>query len=187
MRFYTHQHRYTCGIDLHARSLYVCILDDTGQMLVHKNIKASPEALLKLIDQYQDDLIIGVECMFSWYWVADFCEDHGIEFVLGHALYMKAIHGGKAKNDRIDSEKIARQYGESALCQTSQIPALCFSGFECATKYRSRSRANRVLRWPVVQTRVVPQAYRQIDGSQDDNSIAIGAWDWRHPVAGYPL
>jgi len=26
---------------------------------------------------------------------------------LGHALYMKAIHGGKAKNDKIDSHKIA--------------------------------------------------------------------------------
>ena len=45
--------------------------------------------------------------MFSWYWVADFCAEHGIPFVLGHALYMKAIHGGKAKNDRIDSLKIA--------------------------------------------------------------------------------
>jgi len=108
MRFYTQQHQYTCGIDLHARSLYVCILDDTGQRLVHKNIKASPEALLKLIADYQDDLIIGVECMFSWYWVADFCAEHDIKFVLGHALYMKAIHGGKAKNDKIDSDKIAR-------------------------------------------------------------------------------
>ena len=29
-------------------------------------------------------------------------------FVLGHALYMRAIHGGKTKNDKIDSEKIAR-------------------------------------------------------------------------------
>lgn len=46
--------------------------------------------------------------MLSWYWVADFCEEQGIEFVLGHALYMKAIHGAKAKNDRIDSEKFAR-------------------------------------------------------------------------------
>ena len=52
--------------------------------------------------------MIGVECMFSWYWIADFCADNHIEFVLGHALYMKAIHGGKAKNDKIDSEKIAR-------------------------------------------------------------------------------
>jgi len=108
MRFYTQQHRYTCGIDLHARSLYVCILDDTGQSIIHKKIKATPESLLKLIKPYQDDLISGVECMFSWYWVADFCAQHDIKFVLGHALYMKAIHGGKAKNDKIDSDKIAR-------------------------------------------------------------------------------
>ena len=45
--------------------------------------------------------------MFTWYWIADLCNDHEIPFVLGHALYMKAIHGGKAKNDKIDSRKIA--------------------------------------------------------------------------------
>ena len=27
MRLYTRQHVYYCGIDLHARSLYLCILD----------------------------------------------------------------------------------------------------------------------------------------------------------------
>ncbi len=37
------------------------------------------------------------------YWLADLCEDDEIPFTLGHALYMKAIHGGKAKNDRIDA------------------------------------------------------------------------------------
>ena len=63
---------------------------------------------MQLIKPYLDDLLIGVECMFSWYWVADFCHDNNIEFILGHALYMKAISGGKTKNDKIDSEKIAR-------------------------------------------------------------------------------
>lgn len=79
-----------------------------AKRFVHKQINASPEALQRLIAPYQCDLVIGVECMFSWYWVADFCADHQIELVLGHALYMKAIHGGQAKNDKIDSEKIAR-------------------------------------------------------------------------------
>ena len=45
--------------------------------------------------------------MFTWYWLADLCSKEGIAFVLGHALYMKAIHGGKAKNDKIDAQKIA--------------------------------------------------------------------------------
>lgn len=108
MKFYTKTHDYYCGIDLHSRNLYVCILDTEGQVCVHKNIAAHPERLKKLIEPYRTDLVIGVECMFSWYWVADFCDDHDIDFVLGHALYMKAIHGGKAKNDKIDSDKIAR-------------------------------------------------------------------------------
>src|SRR3954447_2652405 len=45
--------------------------------------------------------------MFAWYWLADLCQEEKIPFVLGHALYMKAIHGGKAKTDKIDAHKIA--------------------------------------------------------------------------------
>jgi transposase len=46
--------------------------------------------------------------MFSWYWLANLCLQNNIAFILGHALYMKSIHGGKTKSDKIDSEKIAR-------------------------------------------------------------------------------
>jgi len=107
MRFYTKQHRYYCGIDLHARSMYVCILDNEGNTLVHQNMKSCRERFLALIQPYQQDLVVAVECIFTWYWIADLCRQQGIAFVLGHALYMRAIHGGKAKNDKIDSQKIA--------------------------------------------------------------------------------
>ena len=33
MRFYAKQHRYYCGIDLHARTMYVCVLDQAGKVL----------------------------------------------------------------------------------------------------------------------------------------------------------
>ncbi len=107
MKFYTKQHNHYCGIDLHARSMYLCIIDSNNQVKFHKNVKTTPDALMKSIKPFLDNLVIAVECMFSWYWVADFCEDNDIKFILGHALYMKAIHGGKAKNDRVDSYKIA--------------------------------------------------------------------------------
>ena len=48
---------------------------------------------------FRSDVVIAVECLFAWYGVADWCAREGIPFVLGHALYMKAIHGGKAKDD----------------------------------------------------------------------------------------
>jgi transposase len=107
MRFYTKQHKFYCGIDLHADAMYVCILDSVGEVVVHKNIPTKPKSFLRLIKPYRDGLVVGCECMFTWYWLADLCADEGIDFVLGHALYMRAIHGGKAKNDKIDSHKIA--------------------------------------------------------------------------------
>ena len=107
MNFYTQQHKHYCGIDLHAKAMYVCILDQDGTKLVHKNLPTTPEAFLRILAPYRDDVVVGVECMFTWYWLADLCAQEGIAFVLGHALSMKAIHGGKAKNDKIDAHKIA--------------------------------------------------------------------------------
>jgi hypothetical protein len=53
--------------------------------------------------------------MFTWYWLANLCATQKIPFVLGHALYMKAIHGGKTKNDRVDSEKIATLHDSDSI------------------------------------------------------------------------
>jgi transposase len=123
MRFYTKQHPFYCGIDLHARTMYVCILSQDGEVVLHRNMKASPDALLKAIAPYRDDLVIAVECIFTWYWLADLCAQEGLPFVLGHALYMKAIHGGKAKNDKIDSQKIAVLLRGGMLPQAYVYPA----------------------------------------------------------------
>jgi transposase len=123
MRFYTKQHQFYCGIDLHARTMYVCILNQEGEIMLHRNMQASPEPFLKAIAPYREDVAVAVECMFTWYWLADLCAHHGIAFVLGHALYMKAIHGGKAKNDKIDAHKIAVLLRGGMLPQAYVYPA----------------------------------------------------------------
>jgi transposase len=107
MRTYNQSHAYYCGIDLHARSLYVHVLDDRGTTRLQQNLPASPIAVLDALTPYRDGLVVGCECMFAWYWLADLCEREAIPFVLGHALAMKAIHGGKAKNDRLDAATLA--------------------------------------------------------------------------------
>jgi transposase len=108
-RLYTKQHRFYCGIDLHARLLAIGIVDhDTASVVCRTQIPADKQMLLDTLAPYRPDVVIAVECLFAWYWVADLCAKEGIPFVLGHALYMKAIHGGKAKNDDIDAEKIGR-------------------------------------------------------------------------------
>ncbi len=92
---------------VHAKNMYVCILSQEGKVLLHRNLRTDPELFLRTIAPFREDLVVGVECMFTWYWLSDLCAQEKLHFVLGHALYMKAIHGGKAKNDRIDAYKIA--------------------------------------------------------------------------------
>jgi transposase len=123
MRFYTTQHPFYCGIDLHARTMYLCILRQDGEVMLHRNMPAAPEPFLKAVAPSRAGLVVAVECIFTWYWLADLCAREGMPFVLGHALSMKAIHGGKAKNDTIDSQKIAVLLRGGMLPQASVYPA----------------------------------------------------------------
>jgi len=65
MRFYTKPHQFYCGIDLYARTMYVCILDQQGEIVVHRNMKTSPETFLKAIAPYREDMVVAVECIFT--------------------------------------------------------------------------------------------------------------------------
>jgi hypothetical protein len=77
----------------------------------------------KAVAPYRADLVVGVECLFTWDWLADFCAREGMPFALGHALYMKAIPGGKAKNDKIAAQQIAVLLRGGMLPQAYAYPA----------------------------------------------------------------
>ena len=106
--FYNGAHRFYCGVDLHKKTMYLCVLNERGERVFHKNVRSRPDDFLRAVAPFREGLVVAVECMFAWYWLADLCRREKIAFVLGHALYMRAVHGLKTKNDRIDAEKIAR-------------------------------------------------------------------------------
>jgi hypothetical protein len=81
VRFCQQQHRFYCGVDLHARTMYLCILDHAGQSLLHREFPAQANVFVDAIAPYPDGLVVAVECMFAWYWRADLCAEHGIPLV----------------------------------------------------------------------------------------------------------
>jgi transposase len=87
--------------------MFVHVLDHKGKTVFAEDLPADPGAFLRAIKPFRKDLVVGVECMFAWYWLADLCEAESIPFALGHALAMKHIHGGKSKSDRLDAGKLA--------------------------------------------------------------------------------
>jgi transposase len=100
--------RFYAGVDLHARSLFLCVLDRDGQERLARNLPSAPAPFLKAVQPFKDGLVVGCECMHCWYWLADTCHQEKIAFALGHAWAMKAVHGSKTKCDRHDAQAIAR-------------------------------------------------------------------------------
>ena len=68
--------------------MYLCVLNQQGEILLHRNMPCAPESFLKAIAPYREDMAVAVECIFTWYWLADLCAKQNIPFVLGHALYL---------------------------------------------------------------------------------------------------
>jgi len=87
--------------------MYTHVLDANGQTVFERDLPTDPAVFLDAVAPFRPDLVVGAECMFSWYWLADLCADEQIPFALGHALAMKHIHGSKTKTDKIDAAKLA--------------------------------------------------------------------------------
>jgi hypothetical protein len=155
-RFYTTQHPYDCGIDRHARTMDVCSLDQAGDTRLHRHMHATPEALLKAIAPDREPIVMAAEGMVTWDGLADLCAEQGIPVGLGHALDMKAIHGGKAQHDTIDAQKIAVLLRGGLRPQASVDPAA-----RRATRVLRRRRLHRA------RTRGALLAHGQHTNSQD--------------------
>jgi transposase len=144
-----------CGIDLHAHTMDVCLLRQDGEVVLHRHRPARPDALLKAIAPYRDGIVLAVACIFPCSWLAHLCAQEGLPLVLGHALSMQAMHGGKATNDQSDSQKIAVLLRGGLLPPASVYPAAMRAP-------RDRLRRRR----PLTRQRAARRAHLQHTHSQ---------------------
>lgn len=86
MKFSTGQHPDYCGVDLHARTMSLCIGNQADEILYHREIPTNAELFLEKFAPYRKDVVVSVECTFTWSWLADLDAEQKIPFVLGHAL-----------------------------------------------------------------------------------------------------
>jgi transposase len=108
--------KYVCGIDLHAQTMAICIMDKNGKILVKKSIKCEMGLLLEQLRPYLRSITVGVESTYNWYWLLDGLKKERIVCYLGHALFIKRMCGNKHKNDPVDARGIAD------LLRTNRFP-----------------------------------------------------------------
>ena len=99
---------YYSGIDLHKRTCYITTLDETGAVVDHGRFPNNESVILKYFLSFGTSHKAVVECTANWYWLSDLLNGHGIELVLAHAKYLKAISYAKVKTDKVDSLTLAQ-------------------------------------------------------------------------------
>jgi transposase len=100
--------QYYAGIDLSARSSWICVVDATGEKQISRKVPNDPEHICQVLEPFLPDLYAVVESTFNWYWIVDVLEDLGADVKLAHPLYIKAIAYAKVKTDRVDAHTLAQ-------------------------------------------------------------------------------
>jgi len=93
-----------CGIDLHARSSYVAIIDEQRKRIFKRNLQNDPKLILSFLAPYRQELAgIVVESTFNWYWLVDSLMDEGYAVHLANPCAIKQYAGLKYLDDKHDA------------------------------------------------------------------------------------
>ena len=100
--------RYYYGIDLHARSSQICVIDEDLNIMVQQKVANDLSKILDLLTPYQHDVRIVVESTFNWDWLIDGLQAASFTVCLAHSYGLTMITGAKVKTDRRDALALAK-------------------------------------------------------------------------------
>jgi transposase len=99
--------KYYSGIDLHSDNCYITTIDSQGVVCKEQRVPNSELRITLYFRSLPGEHVAVVESTTGWYWLNDLLESLGIELVLAHAKYLKAISYAKVKTDKVDSHTLA--------------------------------------------------------------------------------
>jgi len=110
------------GVDLHRRLIAICTVNETGTIIARSKMKTDPELVTAYFQQWPDQHRAVVECTIGWYWFCDLMRSLGVDVVLAHAKYLKAISYAKVKTDAVDAETLAQLLRMGYIPEAHQLP-----------------------------------------------------------------
>ncbi len=100
--------RFYCGIDLHARDCFLCVIDDQDKIHLKSKVPNHLPSILDRLEAFSPRPSVVVESTLNWYWLVDGLQEAGFEVKLAHTMGLFMITGAKVKTDRRDAFSLAR-------------------------------------------------------------------------------
>ena len=101
--------KLACGIDMHARTSQICVIDQQHTKLVECKLPSTPLEVISVLEPFKEaELSIVIESTFYWYRMVDGLMDALFDVHLAHTLGLSYITQAKVKTDRRDAFKLAQ-------------------------------------------------------------------------------
>jgi transposase len=100
--------QYYCGIDLHSKDCWLCVIDEKDRIQLRKKVPNHLPTILHELDSFSPKPSAVVESTMNWYWLVDGLQEAGLEVKLAHIFGLHMITGAKVKTDRRDAFSLAR-------------------------------------------------------------------------------
>jgi transposase len=100
--------RYYCGIDLHSKDCWLCVIDEKDEIQLRKKVPNYLPIILQELEKFSPKPCVVVESTMNWYWLVDGLQEAGFEVKLAHIFGLHMITGAKVKTDRRDAFSLAR-------------------------------------------------------------------------------
>lgn len=95
------------GLDVHKKSISVCIKRADGEIVEERRVKANREALTRWVETRRVPWVAGLEATMFTGWIYDFLKPHASEIKVINPMLAKAITAGKRQNDGLDARQMA--------------------------------------------------------------------------------
>src|SRR5512136_1873940 len=96
--------RLYAGIDLHANSHYLGIIDEGNKVVFRQKMANDLRQTLSVLETFRSELEgVVVESTFNWYWLVDGLMDHGYQVHLANPSAIQQYEGLKHLDDERDA------------------------------------------------------------------------------------
>jgi transposase len=99
---------YYIGLDIHAKTTSICILNAHGKMVKEETIKGPWSHLFKRLDQIKKPFAICYEASNGYGYLYDHFSKRSACVTVAHPGQLRLIFRSKRKSDRIDARKLAK-------------------------------------------------------------------------------
>jgi transposase len=113
---------FEVGLDLHKNFSMLALVNRKGSCLRFDRLDNNPTLFDAYFRNIPGSFRVTFESTRNWYWLADYFQERGIDFVLSNPTMNRAIAHVHAKNDKYDARTLA-QLTQAGLIARSHVPA----------------------------------------------------------------